>query len=154
MKRAVVVYDSVYGNTEAVARAIAEGLGAEGTVEARVARVDAIRPENVAGNDIIVLGSPTHFGSPTRAMRRAIYRLGRSDGAGKRIAVFDTCFEADRGKATGMMEDRLARALPGARVVSPALSAIVTGMKGPLKDGELERSREFGSRVLAAAMTG
>jgi flavodoxin len=151
MKQAIVVYDSVYGNTEAVARAIAEGLGTEGRIEARVARVDAIRPESVAANDIIVLGSPNHMGAPTRAVKKIIRRLRKMDLAGKRIAVFDTCFEPERGKATGKMKERIARDFPGAHVVTPGLSAIVTGMKGPLKDGELARSREFGARVLADA---
>ena len=151
MKQAIVVYDSVYGNTEAVAKAIAEGLGARGTVQARLARVGAVRPETVAGNDIIVLGSPNHFGSPTRALKRIIRRLGRSNLSGKTVAVFDTCFEPDRGKATRRMEERLSQEVHGARILAPGLSTVVVDIKGPLREGELARSREFGGRLLADA---
>ena len=55
--KVLVVYDSVYGNTEQIARAIGEGLGAEESVP--VVRVADVNPEQLRNLDLLVVGSPT-----------------------------------------------------------------------------------------------
>lgn len=74
--KAIVVYESLWGNTAAVARAIAEGIGSE----ARALTTDEATPDELAGADLIVVGSPLlGFSLPTEKMRADI---GRNPGPG------------------------------------------------------------------------
>ena len=70
--KALVVYESMFGNTEAVARAVAEGLsGAGQPVEVDLREV-AQAPSPVTGPvDLIVVGGPTHAFSLSRPSTRA-----------------------------------------------------------------------------------
>ena len=63
---AIVVYESIYGNTRAVAEAIAEGLGGAPAVS------PAELPADAAQADLLVVGGPTHIhGMATARSRRA-----------------------------------------------------------------------------------
>ncbi len=64
--RAVVVYESMYGNTHQLADAIGRGLGPG----ARVASVHEATPELLDGADLLVVGGPTHAHSLTRESTR------------------------------------------------------------------------------------
>lgn len=61
--KALVVYESMFGNTEQVARAVATGLGRHLDVEL-VAVANA--PDTVSDVDLVVVGGPTHAFSMTR----------------------------------------------------------------------------------------
>lgn len=64
--KALVVYESLWGNTAAVARAIAEGIGAE----ARALSTAEANAEAMTGVDLIVAGAPVlGFKLPTEKMR-------------------------------------------------------------------------------------
>jgi hypothetical protein len=79
--QALVVYESMYGNTHAVAVNIAAGLGA--TNEVTLVPVTRATPELVAAADLIVAGSPTHLhGMPTVASRRTAAGTARKQGSG------------------------------------------------------------------------
>ena len=79
--RALVVYESMYGNTHAVAVDIAAGLGA--THEVTVVPVTRASRELVAAAGLIVAGSPTHMhGMPTVASRRSAAETARKQGSG------------------------------------------------------------------------
>ncbi len=66
--RALVVYESIYGNTHAVADGIAAGLRPHG--EVRVVPVHQATSELVAWADLVVVGGPTHAHGMTRASTR------------------------------------------------------------------------------------
>jgi hypothetical protein len=66
--KSLVVYESFYGNTEAVARAIADGLARHGDARAvTVGSVDAAALDDV---DLLVVGAPTHAWGLPRAKTR------------------------------------------------------------------------------------
>ena len=74
--RALVVYESMYGNTRAVAVDIAAGLRA--THEVTLVPLTRATPELIAAADLIVAGSPTHLhGMPTVASRRMAAETAR-----------------------------------------------------------------------------
>jgi len=124
--RAVVVYESLWGNTAAIARAIAEGIGptaqALSTAEASVAAV--------ADVDLIVAGAPVlGFRLPTDAMRQSVLTSERNaplapdlshpsmrswletlPGGQGRSAAFETQIWWSPGGATGAIADKLAQA--------------------------------------------
>jgi hypothetical protein len=68
--RALVIYESMYGNTHMVADAIVRGLADEGT-DAVAISVAAATPEKVVGTDLVVVGGPTHVHSMSRESTRA-----------------------------------------------------------------------------------
>ena len=66
--RTVVVYESMYGNTHAVARHIGDAAGRRG--EATVVPVDQATPEVIAGADLVIVGGPTHMHGMSWSMTR------------------------------------------------------------------------------------
>lgn len=104
--RAVVLYESLFGNTEAVARAVAEGLAPVG--EVTLARFGEVPRGAVEEADLVVLGGPTHgWGMTKPASRQRPGGEGYAVGArewlegspqatGKLAAAFDTRFAKPR----------------------------------------------------------
>jgi flavodoxin len=144
--RAVIVYDSVHGNTEKVARAIAEGLAE--TSEVVVRKVAEAETDDLISAELVIAGSPTHAWNMSRASLEFFQRISHGAFDGKLAAAFDTRF---RGPLTGSAAGRISRALQkrGFRLMLRPESFFVAHMQGPLREGELERARAFGSRLAA-----
>jgi hypothetical protein len=162
--RALVVYESMFGNTELAARAVAEGLSGRLTVTV----TNVATGPAVSGTDLLVVGAPTHAFSLSRPGTRssAVQQggaataldvgvrewLARAAGLdGVRTAAFDT--KVARPKLPGSAARGAARRLRrlGGRPVVPPASFYVAGTPGPLVDGELDRARRWG-RLIAATM--
>jgi hypothetical protein len=161
----IVVYESVWGNTAAVARAIAEGIGPD--VRARA--TDEIMEDELAAAELIVAGAPVFgFSLPTDAMRATVAHdeadapappdlshpslrswLDHLPAGHGRSAAFETRIWWSPRGATGTIEKRLAKA--GYPPIGKAQKFVVRNKYGPLREGELERAREWG-RELRAAM--
>lgn len=166
MTRALVVFESMYGNTEAVARAIAEGLATGVPVD--VLEVGAAPPVPAGDVDLVVVGGPTHaFGMSRPSTRRdAAEKAGREtvstaggvrewleglpDRPGLRAAAFDTRVARPRvpGSAARAIGRRLRR--HALATVDGPHSFFVQGSEGPLVDGELDRARTWGAALAAA----
>jgi hypothetical protein len=79
--RALVVYESLYGNTHAVAISIAAGLSA--SHEVTLVPVTRATPELVAAADLVVAGGPTHMhGMSTAGSRRMAVDAAAKEGSG------------------------------------------------------------------------
>lgn len=162
--RAVVVYESIFGNTQAVAEAVGQGL--RGRFEVTVAEVEHAPPALI-GVDFLVIGGPIHAWSMTREGTR---KGAREQAAGARIdppskgagvreylddlpdasgevaaATFDTAIRTS-WFPTGSAAKPAARRLEahGYRMLVKPEHFYVTGTDGPLEDGELERARAWG----------
>ena len=167
MKHALVVYESMFGNTQTIAGAVADGLSVRMTVD--LVEVGAAPSAVAADVDLLVVGGPTHAFGMTRPNTRqdAAKQAGRpvvSQGVGIRewiegldtesawvpVATFDTRVRRPRlpGSAAHRAAKRL-RAL-GARLAMPPESFWVNGTPGPILDGEEERARQWGLRLAAA----
>jgi hypothetical protein len=161
---ALVVYESMFGDTERVAHAIAEGMAGRAVVQ--VVAVDEAPtpvPETV---ELVVVGGPTHaFGMSRPGTRSSAVRQGGSTAErgvrewlaqvgplhGTLAAAFDTHARTRLpGSAAGAIERRLRRL--GARVVSPAHSFYVTGIQGPLDEGERDRAMRWGAELAGVAV--
>ncbi|HEX2626659.1 MAG TPA: hypothetical protein VHL56_07105 [Candidatus Limnocylindrales bacterium] len=160
--RAIVVYESHWGNTAEVARAIAEGIGPE----AEALTTDEATPAIVAEADLVVAGAPLMaFGLPSDGMvanagkdpkaprpadvshpslRHWLEALPKGHAA---AASFETKLRWSPGGATGGIDARLQRA--GFRVVAKGQKFSVATPYGPLRDGELERARGWGTELAA-----
>lgn len=159
MKR-MVVYDSVFGNTEQIAQAIGEALGPPEQVETR--RVTGAEPEALREVEVLVVGSPTRAFQPTPATKKLLKSIPAGGLDGIQVAAFDTRFsmkDVDSpilkflvklfGYAAQPIAHRLQR--KGGRLAVPPEGFIVEGTEGPLRDGELERAANWARRVVEAA---
>lgn len=138
MKRALVLYHSLYGNTKSVAVSLAKGLEESGVV-VTVSSIDDTNVEEVSKYDLIVIGSPTHMLKPSKQMKEFLDRLKAIDLKGLHGFSFDTRIES-RMNRRGLLilENSAARSLErfmkrkGMKVIKPRASAIVEGREGPL----------------------
>ena len=147
MVRIIVVYDTKYGNTKLVAEKITEGVGEVAGIETTLSDVKDTDPKNAAKYDAILIGSPTHFGGPVRGINKFIDKLGKLDIKAKWVAVFDTYLGEDFEKSVKKMEKRISEKVPKLKQISAGLSIRVDGMKGPVTDGELPKSKAFGKKI-------
>lgn len=140
--RALVLYDTLHGNTEQIANAIAEGFAGVGEVLVR--KTADARPEEVQSADILVAGCPVHGWNISKPMGRFLDRLGARRFEGMRAATFDTKF---KHVLAGGAAKKLARRLRklGLEIAADPQSFFVAGMEGPLREGELDRARTFGA---------
>jgi flavodoxin len=156
---AIVVYESHWGNTEAVARAIAAGFGpgaAALTTDAATGPVLAEADLVVAGAPLMALRLPTDkmvdeikpgADEPAPDLTHPTMRAwlaGLPQGRGS-FAAFETKLHWSPGGATGAIEKGLQAA--GYREISPARKFQVSGKTGPLRDGELDNARRWGAEL-------
>jgi hypothetical protein len=160
---AVVVFETLWGNTEQVAREIAGGIGLESTEVMDAVSAPAVLESDV---DLLVVGGPTHAFSmssektresakqqgavniPPRGIREWIASLS-SPGRDVLVATFDTRVTSPRlpGSAAKKAMKRLVAL--GFRPLAKPESFGVHGYSGPVTDGELERARRWGEHLAA-----
>jgi len=141
--RALVVYDSVYGNTEEIAEAIG---GAIAGGEIRVLRAGEVGPPELENISLLVVGAPTQGGRATPAIRDFLDRVSKAEINGLDAAAFDTRVASKVAKIFGYAAGRIAGSLKkkGAKLVADPEGFFVEGTKGPLAEGELERAAAWG----------
>ncbi len=148
MAKAIVVYESKYGNTKLVGEAIVEGMSEVEGMETVIKELKEVDLNEIADYDAILIGSPNHYGGPTRDIVNFIDNLGKLNLEGKLIAVFDTYLgKGFFEKAVKRMEKRVDEKVPNLRQIGPRLSVEVQGSKGPIVDGELPKCKEFGKSI-------
>jgi hypothetical protein len=167
--KAIVVYESYWGNTASVAQAIAEGLG-EG---ARALAADEAKGEALDGVDLVVAGSPIiAFSLPSEKTRNdmsarpdkkapsppdlshpsirtwlvALPQAGTSGGGvAVRAAAFETGFRLSPGGSAGKILRMLGE--KGYQPVAKKQRFLVQTSYGPMKDGELDRAKAWGAEL-------
>lgn len=173
--KAIVVYESLWGSTAAVARAIAEGIGPEaGAMSTAEATLEVI-----TGADLIVAGAPVHSLNLPSEQTREWARVGSLGPGGApadlshpmmrtwlaslpkgsaRVAAFDTRVKSWYGWGAASKIFAALR-LAGYSPLARPRGFYVTGhpvlprTNGVLADGEAERARQWGAE-LARAMAG
>ncbi|MFB0560013.1 MAG: flavodoxin family protein [Candidatus Lokiarchaeia archaeon] len=150
MPKALVVYRSKFGNTKAVAEAIAKGINATKKAEAVVKDVKTTKPEEALDYDALIIGSPNHGGGPAKDIKNFLKKLEKLDLKGKTGAVFDTHAGRNNIRAVQKMEKQIREKIPGLKLVAPGLATQIKGfLKGPLVEGELLKAEEFGKNISA-----
>ncbi|MEU4157398.1 flavodoxin domain-containing protein [Actinoplanes sp. NPDC026670] len=162
--KALVVYESMFGNTAEIAAAVARGLS--DSFDVTLTDVHDVPP--AAGVDLLVLGAPTHaFGMSRPSTRADATNKGEVRPGAEKVGIrefldrspqltglaavaFDTKVNRPMTGSAARKALRRLRAL-GCRTVAPAESFHVTGMTGPLVTGEADRARDW-ARNLAASL--
>jgi flavodoxin len=160
MTKALVVYDSFFGNTERIARSIGNALGRSEDVE--IIRVGDVRPEQLAGLKLLIVGSPTRAFRPSPAIKKFLKSIPKNSLKGVKVAAFDTRITDEEidsavfilgilvnifGYAAKPIADRLVK--KGGRLIALPEGFYVHGTEGPLKEGELERASNWAKKISA-----
>lgn len=160
--KALVVYESMWGNTEQIARAVGRGLEHGGSVEVRDVAGEV--PSDAQDVDLLVVGGPTHAFSMSRASTRAdaVTKGAPSGHEARGIREWlDGLPEGDVAVATFDTRVGKVRHLPGSAARKAAKevrrhrvghvldteSFFVADLQGPLLDGELDRAVAWGGQL-------
>lgn len=164
--KALVVYESMFGNTEQVTHAIAHGLSTHVTTDTLAVRRASV--EVAADYDLVVVGGPTHAFSMSRpstreeAQRKGARQADATEGQGIRewldalplhvynglAAAFDTRVEKVRhlpGSAAKKADKVLHQ--HGLSHLARPESFYVEDTNGPLVEGELARAEAWGEQL-------
>jgi flavorubredoxin len=164
--KALVVYESMFGNTEAIAKAVADRLSE--AFEVTLSDVREMPPAHDV--DLLVVGAPTHAWGLSRPTTRidATTKGTTREGAteiglreylnlsptlpGVAAAAFDTRIDKAWAGSAARKAHRELRRL-GCRTLLPAKNFAVTGTTGPLVDGEQQRSGRWAAELTAVLLT-
>lgn len=157
----IVVYESLWGNTAAVASAIAAGLG-DGAQALRTSEATA---EVVARAELIVAGGPVFafqlssdrsradigahpaLGMPEPDLSGPSLRawLDALPAGSAKCAAFDTQVRGPFGKGAPTIAQ--AMQAKGYQLIASPEGFMVAGKYGPLRPGELDRARQWGDSL-------
>jgi flavodoxin len=152
--KSIVIYDSLYGNTEIIAQSISKALGKTG--EVTVFRVGEVVLKQLIGIDLLVVGSPTQRLRPTIVIKDFLNSIPAKGLKGVNVVAFDTRFTQSKIDSLpvlpvvvrlfgGYAASPIANALKkkGGKLIAPPQGFYVEDTEGPLKVGELERVAEW-----------
>ncbi len=156
---ALIVYDSVFGNTEKVAQAMGDALASQ--MEVDVVKVGEAQPQQISGLQVLIIGSPTRAFSPTPDTKKFLQRIPKGALQGIKVAAFDTRVSIEEvdsailnvfvkifGYAAKPIATRLEKR--GGTLTLDPEGFIVGGTEGPLREGELERAAAWAEQVAFA----
>jgi hypothetical protein len=173
--RALIVYESLYGNTHIIANSIAEGLRAK-ACDVTVVPVSRATAEMARDTDLLVVGGPTHLHGMTSGSSRRMgagaagkpgsgltlepgatgpglreWLHGTGPGQGRPAAAFDTRFDG-AAMMTGSASNGIAHRLGqhGYQLAVPAASFLVS-KQNALLQGEAARARAWGATLAFTA---
>ena len=149
----IIVYDTSYGNTKKIAETIAETLKESG-MEVTLFKVNEVKKLSAKDYDLLVLGSPTKFGTMTFAMKWFLGKVKSEEWMNKPFAAFDTenpenIEQSQLQNKEWSAAEKIAEKLKEKKMnqLAPVLKALVLGQKGPLVEGEINRARDYASEL-------
>jgi flavodoxin len=154
--KALVIYDSFFGNTEKIAQAIGQALGSPPDV--RVMRVTACVPGQLNDLNLLVVGSPTRGFNASPLIQNFLASIPAGALRGVKVAAFDTRIPLEKipaflrfiQKRVGWADKHIIAALTkkGGELAAPGEGLFVLDSEGPLMEGELERAAEWARKLL------
>jgi len=142
-KAIIIIYDSRTGSTEAMAKAIEEGMKESGiqVVSKRATKAGA---DDLKGVDAVVLGCPTYHGDLMSSMRTFLFAMEKADLKGKVGAAFGSYGWS--GESVQRMADTMKHVF-GINVMEPGLKLL----RRP-SERDLNECRAFGKKVAGKVM--
>ena len=154
--KALIVYDSFFGNTEKIALAIGKAFG--NAKEVTICKAVDVKPNMLDGLDYLIVGSPTRAFSPSPATKSFLKGIPSKQLVGVKVAAFDTRI-AMTDKVPGFLRfmvklfgyadkpilDSLKK--KGGQETVPSEGFFVLDSEGPLEKGGLERAVVWGKQI-------
>ena len=153
--KVLIIYDSLYGNTEKIANTIGEKFSSYHNT--KVIKVNNINKYDIENVDLLVIGSPTHGGRFTEQIKRFIEKLPNKNNYTVKAITFDTSFPTSNMgffinhivKIFGNAAPRLSKELNKREIkVIDSKIFYVLGKEGPLQEGEIERAKEWTDQII------
>jgi flavodoxin len=158
--KALVIYDSAYGNTGQIAQTVGSTLASR--VDVSLLKVSDVRPDQINGLDLLIIGSPTQRFRPTPGISNMLNGIPLNSLKGVKVAAFDTRLtiseinktrvlaffvrlSGDSAYAAKHIADQLKK--KGGQLIVPPGGFYVEGMEGPLAQGEMERAVDWASHI-------
>ncbi|WP_455463049.1 flavodoxin family protein [Candidatus Hodarchaeum mangrovi] len=150
--KVLIVYDSVHGNTEQIAQVMGKALNSE--MDVKVVKGNEVKTDHLTGLNLLIVGSPTHGGRYTELIQK-FFKDKKLSIKDINVAAFDTrtsstgitgAIEKVFGRAAVRIADSLKKK-GGILLIQPE-GFIVEGIKGPLKEGELERAETWVKKLV------
>ena len=151
--KGIVIYDTSHGNTKRIAETIAETLKAS-DLEVDLFDVKDAKKLGMKEYNFLVLGSPTKFGTMSFAIKFFLGKVKSEDWMNKPFAAFDT--ENPENVEHSRLEnkewsaaEKIALKLKerNMKQMLPVLKALVSGQKGPLIEGEIDRAKNYAKEL-------
>lgn len=149
-----IIYDSLFGNTEKIAKTIGETLSL--SHDTIVVKADNNTITNMEDVNLLVIGSPTHGGWFTEPIKKFIASLPTETLQNFKVATFDTSFPTTNmgfitnhlAKIFGNAAPRISKKLnkKGATVIDSKIFYVL-GKEGPLQEGEIERAQMWANQL-------
>lgn len=149
----LVVYGSLYGNTEKVAKTIGD------SIKSKVLRAGKVRQSELNNYNLLIVGSPTQGGRPNPETQKFLNNIPANSLKNIRVAAFDTRIEIkdQKGflrlvmKMVNYAAPKIAKSLEdkGGLLMADPEGFIVEGTEGPLRKGELERASSWAKKFLS-----
>jgi flavorubredoxin len=143
--RAVVLYDSKFGNTKKLALGISRGLEAGG-IHVDCSFIQDFELSELKNYDIIAVGGPTHMHGASKPLKAFLSKLRVYKINNKKGFIFET--KVDH-RLAGSAGKRIRRDLKKMKVklIHPIITGIVNGREGPLRDSTLTKLEEIGLEI-------
>jgi flavodoxin len=136
--KALVIFDTSFGNTKIIAETIAKELGND----TKAILISDFNNNELEGIDLLVVGSPIIGWKPSERMGKFLANLGKDQLKGFKAATFDTRVKIFfHGDAAKKIAQTLKEA--GAGIIVEPQAFLVKGKEGPLIDGEIEKAIEW-----------
>jgi len=153
--KGIIVYDTSYGNTKKIAETLAETLKEPG-IEVDLFYVKDVKKLSGKDYDFLVLGSPTKFGTMSFTIKFFLNKVKDEEWMSKSFAAFDTenpenVEQARIQKKEWSAAEKIAERLREKKMkqLLPVLKALVLGQKGPLVEGEIDRTKDYARELTA-----
>jgi flavodoxin I len=135
--KALVIYDSAYGNTQKIAQSIGGAINEN----VKVIKANQVNLSDLESLDFLFIGSPTYGGRPTPALLEFMKTLSEKQLKGLNVATFDTRIQVRIVKIFGFAAGKIAADLKAkGALIQGSEGFFVEKKEGPLSDGELERA--------------
>jgi flavodoxin I len=153
----LIIYDSVFGNTEKIAISIAKVLSKKHLVEAL--KITVITEKELSNAALVIIGSPTRGFKATKPINEFIAGLSANTLDGINVCVFDTRIRAEKIKQSlfryivkkgGYAAEKITKMLKkkNLKIIFPPEAFYVLDSEGPLEQGEIERAENWADSIM------
>jgi len=141
----IILYDTKFGNTEDIAKAIGEGMKEVGFDDVLVQNGGKTTHNELLERDIWIFGCPTHRGKTSSHFKRLLKWMKKDTIPDTYGFAFETRLEDKEGGAASIIQDVMAGA--GIEIINEPESFIVLEKEGPLAEGEERRAMTLGRKI-------
>ena len=145
MKKALILYDSIHGNTKKVAMSLSRGLEAGG-IYVDSHSIQDFNTIELNNYDVIGIGGPTHFHGASKAMKSFLSKIKHLKMENKQGFAFET--KADF-RLAGSAAKRIIRYLRKMKIkiIHSTISGLVVDKEGPLQENSLNKMEKIGLNI-------